>query len=350
MPGPSEACASVCLRGVRVIIMPTHRCCRHQSVTRTPPSPSIPTVDAVSCAPRLGAPDLWHCSDGRVEVRAGVRLTPATLVQLASACYALLQAGHHLVFRADDAAVHEYLWRCAFFAVVHPVVGIEPPVPMAIAPPGQPERRASPLLLDVTRLETSADLPPLLDQILRVLRQRLPHRTDDACDVTTVVSELCQNIFDHNAQTSGFVAMQVMGCRGPHHLEVGMADYGAGLVATLQRNPQHAPLASDLEAIHLAVQRGTSASADPTRGTGLYHLLALRIHRAAREAGYGHVHREPRPARDSSRADAESPGPLYYHLQYVGATVGEGVRWASARGWSPCWIRSNRWDGVWTSA
>jgi hypothetical protein len=318
-----------------VIVMPPHRCCRHPPVIRTPPSPSITPVDVVWCDPRLGAPGLWHCSDGRVEVRAGVRLTPATLVQLASACYALRQAGHDPVFRADDAAVHEYSWRCAFFAVVHPVARIEPPVPIAVAPPGEPERRASPLLLDVTRLETSADLPPLLDKILQVLQQRLPYRTDDACDVTAV-SELCQNIFDHNAQTSGFVAMQVMGCRGHRHLEVGVADYGAGLAATLQRNPQHAPLASDLEAIHLAVQCGTSASADPTWGTGLYHLLALRIHRAAREAVYGHVHREPRPARDPSRADAESPGPLYYRLQSVGTTVGERVRWTRARGWSPC--------------
>jgi hypothetical protein len=257
--GPREACASVCLRGVQVIVMPPPRCCRHPSAIRTPPSPSITPVDVVLCDPRLGASGLWHCSDGRVEVRAGVRLKPATLVQLASACYALRQAEHDPVFRADDAAVHKYLWRCAFFAVVHPVARIEPPVPIAIAPPGEPERRASPLLLDVTRLETSADLSPLLDQILQVLQQRLPHRTDDACDVTAV-SELCQNIFDHNAQTSGFIATQVMGCRGHRHLEMGVADYGAGLAATLQRNPQHAPLASDLDAIHLVVQRGTSAS------------------------------------------------------------------------------------------
>jgi hypothetical protein len=295
----------------------------------------IRTPLSLSITPGLGAPGLWHCSDGRVEVCTGVRLTLAILVQLASACDALRQGGHHPVFRAEDAAVREYLWRCAFFAVVHPVARIEPPLPMAITPAGELERRASPLLLDVTRIESSANLPLLLDQILWVLPQQLPYRTDDACDVTTAVSELCQNIFDHNAQTSGFIATQVMGCRGHRHLEVGVADYGAGLAVTLQRNPQHAPLASDLEAIHLIVQRGTSASEDPTRGTGLYHLLALRIRRAAREAVYGHVHREPRPARDRSRADAESPGPLYYRLQSVGTTVGERVRWTSGRGWSP---------------
>jgi hypothetical protein len=279
--GPSEACASVCLRGVQVITMPMPRCCRHPSVIRTLPSSSITPVDVVSCAPRLGTPDLWHRPDGRVEVRAGVRLTPAALVQLASACYALRQAGHHPVLRADDAAVREYLWRCAFLEVVRPVARIEPPVPMAIAPPGESEHRASPLLLDVTRLETSADLPPLLDQILRVLQQRLPYRTDDACDVTTAVSELCQNIFDHNVQTCGFVAMQVTGRADHRCLEIGVADDGAGLAATLRRNPHHPPLGSDGEAIQLAVQRGASAYADPTRGTGLYHLLEL----VAKQAG-----------------------------------------------------------------
>ena len=238
------------------------------------------------------------------------RLTPATLVQLASACYALRQAGHSPVFRADDAAVREYLWRCAFLAVVRSVARIEPPVPMAIAPPGEAEDRASPLLLDVTRLETSADLPPLLDQILRVLQQRLPYRPEDACDVTMAVSEVCQNIFDHNAQTCGFVAMQVMGCRGHRHLEVGVADYGAGLAATLRRNPQHAPLTSDLEAIRLAMQRGTSAYADPTRGTGLYHLLAL----VARQAGAVHIR--------------SGTATVHYHLD-------QGQVWTGTVPWRP---------------
>jgi anti-sigma regulatory factor (Ser/Thr protein kinase) len=205
--------------------------------------------------------------------------TPATLVQLASACSALRQAGHQPVLRADDAAVREYVWRCACVAVVHPAATVEPP--MVMAPGGAPRHRASPLLLDVTRLATRADLPALLDQILGVLRQRLRYRPDDACDVTTAVSELCQNIFDHNVQACGFVAMQVTGRTGHRRLEIGVADDGAGLAATLRRNPRYAPVACDQEAIQLAVQRGTSAYDDPTRGTGLYHLLKL----VARQAG-----------------------------------------------------------------
>ena len=261
--------------------MPTPRCCRHPSVLRRPPSPSITTVDRVSCGPRLGARDLWHGSDGRVEVRAGVRLRPATLVHLASVCYALRQAGHDPVFRADDAAVHEYLWRCAFLTVVRPVATIEPPVSVAMARPGDPRSQPAPLLFDVTRLETSAAIPALLDRLLSVLRQRLHYRTADACDVTTAVSEVCQNIFDHNVHPDGFLAMAVGGCADRGTLEIAVADDGVGLAATLQRNPHYPALASDHEAIQLAVQCGTSAYPDPTRGTGLYHLLEL----VAKQAG-----------------------------------------------------------------
>ena len=75
--------------------------------------------------------------------------------------------------------------------------------------------------------------------------------------------------------------MQVAGRPGHRWLEIGVADYGAGLAETLRRNPHHPRLGSDGEAIQLAVQRGTSAYADPTRGTGLYHLLEL----VAKQAG-----------------------------------------------------------------
>ena len=253
--------------------MPTPRCCRHPSVIRTPPSPSITTVDVIPCDPHLGARDPWHGSGGRVEVRAGVRLTPAALVQLAAACYALRQAGHQPVLQVDEAAVRHDLWRCGFMQAVHPVTMLEPP--LVLAPGAHQELQTSPLLLNVTRLATSADLPALLDRMLEILRQRLHYRPDDACDVATAVSEICQNTFDHNAHADAFLAMQVAGGADPRRLEIAIADDGVGLAATLRRNPHQAPLASDLEAIQVAVRRGTSAYDDPTRGTGLYHLLEL---------------------------------------------------------------------------
>jgi hypothetical protein len=196
----------------------------------------ITTGDALSCDPPLDAPELWPRPDGRVEVRAGARLTAPALVQLAAACYALRQAGHRPVVRAEDAAVREYLWRCAVLAVVHPVATIEPP--LVSVPGADPEPRASPLLLNVTRLATSADLPPLLDHLVRALRQRLRYRDHEAFDVATAVSEICQNTFDHNTDTGAFLALQVMSRAGQRSLEIGLADHGAGLTATLRRNPR----------------------------------------------------------------------------------------------------------------
>jgi anti-sigma regulatory factor (Ser/Thr protein kinase) len=253
--------------------MSTHCLCPHRSVTRhLPLTPRTPR-DARACDGLLGLLEPSDRPDGRLQVRGLVRLTPAALVQLAAACYALRQAGHPPVLRVDEAAVRRDLWRCGFVQVVHPVATLEPP--LVLAPGADQESRASPLVLNVTRLATGADLPALLDRILEMLRQRLHYRPDDACDVATAVSELCQNTFDHNAHAGAFLAMQVAGGADPRRLEIAIADDGAGLAATLRRNPHHAPLASDLEAIQLAVQRGTSAYDDPTRGTGLYHLLKL---------------------------------------------------------------------------
>jgi hypothetical protein len=63
-------CASLCLRGGGMTIMPTHRCCRYRSITRTPPGLPSTRFDTVSCDPRLGSPDLRDRPGGRVEVHA----------------------------------------------------------------------------------------------------------------------------------------------------------------------------------------------------------------------------------------------------------------------------------------
>jgi anti-sigma regulatory factor (Ser/Thr protein kinase) len=289
--------------------MLTHRPCPHRSGIRhlplTPPTP----LDARACDGPLGPPDPSDRPDGRLKVCGLARLTPTALVQLAAACYALRQAGRQPVLRVDEAAVRRYLWRCGFVQVVHPVITLEPP--LVLAPGAHQEPRTSPLLLNVTRLATSADLPALLDRILEILRQRLHYRPDDACDVAMAISELCQNTFDHNAHAGAFLAMQVAGGADPRHLEIAIADDGAGLAATLRRNPHQAPLASDLEAIQVAVRRGTSAYDDPTRGTGLYHLLDLIAQQAGMvqiRSGTATVRYQRDPSQEWASAVPWQPG------------------------------------------
>jgi anti-sigma regulatory factor (Ser/Thr protein kinase) len=119
------------------------------------------------------------------------------------------------------------------------------------------------------------ELSDLLDRTVGTLRFRLKYRKYDAFDVATAVSEIAQNSFDHNSATYGLIAMQVYGRGSKRFLEIGVADYGEGILTTLKRNPKHNLLNSDLEAIREASKLGVSEHDDPTRGTGLYHLLEI---------------------------------------------------------------------------
>jgi hypothetical protein len=138
----------------------------------------------------------------------------------------------------------------------------------------------NPLLIELTRIETETALPELLTKVVAVLQERLQYHKYDAFDVATAVSEVCQNIFDHNEGAYGFLAMQVYG-RG-QFLEIAIGDCGCGLLTTLSRNSRHSAIRTDLAAIRLATQAGTSEYEDATRGTGLYHLLEIAYkHRGA---------------------------------------------------------------------
>lgn len=136
-------------------------------------------------------------------------------------------------------------------------------------------RGSNQLLIEVTKIQSGSELQDLLDHIIHVLRYRLKYKKNDAFDVATAVSEICQNTFDHTADTCGFFAMQVYQRESKRFLEIGVADYGDGLAATLRRNADNPQIASDIEAIQQATRLGTSEFSDRTRGTGLYHLLEI---------------------------------------------------------------------------
>jgi hypothetical protein len=211
--------------------------------------------------------------DSQFDLR-GVRLiTAAALTQLAAAAFALHNQGMTPAILIDDDSVRTYLVRVGFADLVGQVASIEPPFPVS----GSYDflHGTNPMLIELTRVHTGLELSDLLDRTVQTLRFRLKYRKYDAFDVATAISEIAQNSFDHNNASYGLIAMQVYGKGKKRFLEIGVADYGDGILSTLKRNPKYGGVRSDLDAIQKASELGVSEHDDPTRGTGLYHLLEI---------------------------------------------------------------------------
>ena len=206
-------------------------------------------------------------------LREAKLISPAALVQLVAACYCLSMEGRPANIVVEDVGVRYYLKRSGFADAVARVASITPSIEYSYS--GH-LRGSNYLLIEVTKIESGAALPDILSRLIWVLRKRLKYRKFDALDIATVVSEVCQNTFDHNHQTCGFIAMQVYKKDTPEEfVEIGIADYGDGLAATLSRNKKNLPILSGTDAVLKATQLRVSAYDDPTRGTGLHHLLEI---------------------------------------------------------------------------
>jgi anti-sigma regulatory factor (Ser/Thr protein kinase) len=231
-------------------------------------------LDSVTFDQMLEDQRPFDSSDPVFDLTGVCLITPAALTELAAACYSLNEIGHEPLIIVEDLAVRSYLRRSGFVNLVQDVVRFEPEFHRYFD--GLENLRGTnPLLIELTRIEAGSELPVLLHQIVWVLREKLKYRKYDAFDVATAVSEVCQNTFDHNSATCGFLAMQVYGRGANRFLEIGIADYGGGLLETLGRNPLNAHIRTERQAIEAAVRLHTSEHDDPTRGTGLYHLLDI---------------------------------------------------------------------------
>lgn len=220
-------------------------------------------------------------------------ISPSGMVQITAACHALSLNGQKPCITVADHSVRGYLLRSGFFSAVDGVATITPPLPRVLTAMSEYQRGTNPVLIEVTRIASGSGLPNLLDRIVSVLQHRLKYKKQDAFDIAVAISELSQNTFDHNAGSCGFLAMQVYGKGAKRFLEVAVADYGGGLTATLTRNPKYHDIRSDVQAIRRAIQPGVSEHDDPTRGTGLYHLVEITYrHQGSVQirSGRGKVH------------------------------------------------------------
>ncbi len=239
------------------------------------PSGSVTKLDSASLDTFLSEQEPFEQDEPVLDLRTIELITPAALVQLAAVIHTLADRGHPPVLLLEDAPIRSYLHRVRFTQAIAGAAEVQPAESPLEAVLYGGQRGSNPMVIEVTKIESGSALPPLLNQIVWVLRHRLRYRKHDSFDVATAVSEVCQNTFDHNAATRGFVAMQVYGKGKGRFLEFGVSDHGVGLRATLCRNPKNGVIHTDLQAIQLAAEAGTSEHDDPTRGTGLYHLLEI---------------------------------------------------------------------------
>jgi hypothetical protein len=236
---------------------------------------ALDKLDSITFDDFLNRQDPFGAAKPLIDLH-GIRLvTPAGLVKLAATIHAIARDGRTTTITKASDSVRTYLIRSGFVSVVAEVSAFDPPIPPHMPNFYERIRGSNPLLIEVTKLESGATLPKLLDQIVAVLNRRFKYPKYDAFDAATAVSEIAQNTFDHNCDAYGFLAMQVYGAGAKRFLEIGVSDFGDGVAATLMRNPKNELINSDAQAIRLATQLGTSAFDDPTRGTGLFHLLQI---------------------------------------------------------------------------
>lgn len=235
----------------------------------------ITKLTSTSLNSLLRQQSLFNNSEVTIDLTQIEFVTPGALVPLAAICHALKQKSCRTTVKLRDNDVRTYLLRSGFTSVIKDIVTFQPDIPKARSMIFEALRGTNPLLIEVTKIDNGAALPELLNQIVHVLCYRLKYKKHDAFDIATGISEVCQNTFDHNHETCGFIAMQTYKRNTERFIEIAVADYGAGLKSTLQENPNNPEIKTDFDAIKVATQLGTSQFDDPTRGTGLHHLLEI---------------------------------------------------------------------------
>jgi hypothetical protein len=236
---------------------------------------TITTLSSITLDKLLARGNPFIKSECRFDLTDIRLITPGGLVAIAASCYALAQNGRHAIIAVPESPVRTYLARSGFVNTVSEIAAFDPPFNRLFPLSYEFRRGSNPMLLELTMISTGSALPSLLDKIIWALRHRLKYPKYDAFDIATAISETCQNTFDHNQRTCGFIAMQGYSGKSGRFIEIAIADYGDGLKATLSRNAKNPRIPSDFDAIRLATKLGVSQYDDPTRGTGLYHLLEI---------------------------------------------------------------------------
>lgn len=238
-----------------------------------------------------------------VDLSGLVSVSPSALALLIAALKRVadldLIAEGSSIHRPLSPAVHNYLLRMNLIRVL---LGEEA---------SEPVKRREPKGFRPCEHFTGAhDYAAVAKNLTTALTERCV--TDDVAraSVRICLDEIAENVVHHaDTPIGGFGAAQ--GWPRNNEFEMAIVDLGVGMRASLTKNPDHADIGDDAEAITRALQPRVSATPERNAGIGLFItklLLEANGGLLLIRSGYGSVH-----AGSVDRAaleDAELPGTL----------------------------------------
>jgi signal transduction histidine kinase len=171
------------------------------------------------------------------------------------------------VILPTDRDLCSYLRRMNFLSVVSEMARIEGD---ECRYPGV--GRPSDVLLEMSLVEKQADVVKVTENILTrigtILKKELQYEERDVTAFSTVVSEVCTNVFDHSEDKGMVAAQRYTQKDGTKFAIIAVADLGIGMRASLEKRYRQAQGWSHLQAIVNALQK--TYSRHPDRGLGLF--------------------------------------------------------------------------------
>lgn len=229
------------------------------------------------------------------------------------------------IYEPSAPGIASYLHRIEFYKRLFP----EQDLPDRVAKrqsPGMRECRRFPSDPDVQEWDTQ--LRAVVRELLGAIEETIATDAAAHTSLDIALSELIENVGYHaETRLGGFAAVQAL--RHTREIEVGIADLGVGIPASIRRSAALAPLATDdVAAINVALTATRTSTPWRNSGYGLTFaqlLLGLNEGRLLVRSGRGQV---IRGAKNSDRiVDQDLPGtlvgmrlrtdrPLDFHVAY----------------------------------
>ena len=141
------------------------------------------------------------------------------------------------------------------------------------------EPAASHVLLPLTSVAGNMDIRAItiriLDEIAGILAAHLGYDERDIANISTALTEACQNICDHSGGEGVVAVQRYTTQKGQPFVDIGVADAGCGIRQSLMATNLDAIGWSHHTAIFKALQRGVSGRADEDRGLGLPRIQQI---------------------------------------------------------------------------